>query len=128
LSEETKILEKQENTLQLEISELRKLIDTTETELTEDETEQRELQNKEAKARRILNQAERAYAQADINLTRNREKLESIQERIREDIGLVELEFNKDISGPTPLPLEGYVEKLPTVKMNTAKLMKDMNF
>ncbi len=116
LGEETKHLEKQENTLQQEISELRKLIDTTETELTEDETEQRELQSKEAKARRILNQAERAYAQADINLTRNREKLESIQERIKEDIGLVELEFNKDISGPTPLPLEGYVEKLPTVK------------
>jgi len=116
LSAETKHLEKQENTLHQEISELRKLIDTTETELIEDETEQRELQSKEAKARRILNQAERAYAQADINLTRNREKLESIQERIKEDIGLVELEFNQDISGPTPLPLEGYVEKLPTVK------------
>jgi len=116
LSEETKLLEKQENTFQQEISELRKLIDTTETELTEDETEQQELQSKEAKARRILNQAERAYAQADINLTRNREKLETIQERIKEDIGLVELEFNKDISGPTPLPLEGYVEKLPTVE------------
>ncbi len=116
LSEETKHLEKQENTFHQEISELRTFIDTTETELAEDETEQRELQSKEAKARRVLNQAERAYAQADINLTRNKEKLESIQERIKEDIGLVELEFNKDISGPTPLPLEGYVEKLPTVK------------
>jgi chromosome segregation protein len=92
------------------------LIDSTEIELTEDEVEQKELQGKEANARRILNQAERSYAQADINLTRNREKLESIQERIKDDIGLVELEYNKDISGPTPLPLEGYVEKLPVVK------------
>ena len=115
LREETKTLEVQETSLQEEISELRKLIDSTELELTEDEIEQRELQGKEANARKILNQAERSYAQADINLTRNREKLESIQERIKEDIGLVELEFNKDISGPTPLPLEGYVEKLPVV-------------
>jgi chromosome segregation protein len=49
-------------------------------------------------------------------LTRNREKLESIQERIKEDIGLVELIYNKGISGPTPLPLEGYVEKLPVIE------------
>jgi chromosome segregation protein len=116
LSEETKYLEGQENALQQDISELRKLIDSTETELTEDEAEQRELQSKEAKARRILNQAERSYAQADINLTRNREKLESIQERIKEDIGLVELIYNKGISGPTPLPLEGYVEKLSVIE------------
>jgi len=116
LREETKSLEVQETSLQEEISELRKLIDSTEIKLTEDEVEQRELQGKEANARKILNQAERSYAQADINLTRNREKLDSIQERIKEDIGLVELEYNKDISGPTPLPLEGYVEKLPVVE------------
>jgi len=116
LREETKSLEVQETSLQDEISELRKLIDSTEIKLTEDEVEQRELQGKEANARKILNQAERSYAQADINLTRNREKLDSIQERIKEDIGLVELEYNKDISGPTPLPLEGYVEKLPVVE------------
>lgn len=72
--------------------------------------------SQEAQARRILNQAERSYAQADINMTRNREKLESIQERIREDIGLVELEYKEEISGPTPLPFEGYVQKLPVVK------------
>ena len=116
LREETKTLEVQETSIQEEISELRKLIDSTELELTEDEIEQGELQGKEANARKILNQAERSYAQADINLTRNREKLGSIQDRIKEDIGLVELEFNKDISGPTPLPLEGYVEKLPVVE------------
>ncbi|MCJ7716334.1 MAG: hypothetical protein MUO54_07420, partial [Anaerolineales bacterium] len=116
LKEETKALKVQEISLQQDITELRKLIDSTETELSEDEVEQRELQSKEANARKILNQSERSFAQADINLTRNREKLESIQERIKEDIGLVELHYNKDISGPTPLPLEGYVEKLPVVK------------
>jgi chromosome segregation protein len=115
LREETKFLEDGEKTIQVEITELRMLIDDTDGQLSKDEEEQRNLQTKEAEARRILNQAERSYAQADINLTRNREKLESIQERIREDIGLVELEYNKDISGPTPLPLEGYVQKLPVV-------------
>jgi chromosome segregation protein len=116
LKDETSFLEDGEKTIQNEITELRSLIDETDQELTTDETDQQELQAKEAEARRILNQTERSYAQAEINLTRNREKLESIQERIREDIGLVELEYDKDISGPTPLPLDGYVEKLPVVK------------
>lgn len=116
LSEETKFLEDGEKTIQNEITELRSLIDETDSELSGDEAEQNELQSQEAKARRVLNQSERSYAQVDINLTRNREKLESIQERIREDIGLVELEYNEDISGPTPLPLDGYVQKLPVVK------------
>ncbi|RLD08896.1 MAG: chromosome segregation protein SMC [Chloroflexota bacterium] len=116
LKEETSFLEDGEKTIQNEITELRSLIDETDAELSQDEAEQKELQSQEAQARRILNQAERSYAQADINLSRKREKLESIQERIREDIGLVELEYNKDISGPTPLPLEGYVQKLPVVK------------
>jgi chromosome segregation protein len=116
LTEESQTLQKSEENIQLTIIELRKLVDETENKLSKDEEEQRELQNLEAKARRVLNQAERTYAQADINLVRNKEKLETIQERIREDIGLVELEYNKDISGPTPLPLEGYVQKLPVVK------------
>ena len=116
LTQESKTLLEEEKNLQQKILELRKLIDETEVDLSKDEEEQRELQGEEAKARRTLNQAERTYAQADINLTRNREKLESIQERIKEDIGLVELIYNKDISGPTPLPLEGYVQKLPIVK------------
>ncbi len=116
LTEESHFLKDGEKTIQQEIDELRKLIDETDLELGKDEEEQRELQNNEAEARRILNQSERTYAQSDINFTRNREKLESIQERIKEDIGLVELEYNKDISGPTPLPLEGYVQKLPVVK------------
>ncbi len=115
LTEESQFLKDGEKTIQKEIDELRKLIDETDIVLSKDEEAQRDLQTKEAEARRILNQSERSYAQADINFTRNREKLESIQERIKEDIGLVELNYNKDISGPTPLPLEGYVQKLPVV-------------
>jgi len=122
LQEETQFLMDGEKTIQREITELRMLIDETDGKLSKDEEEQRDLQTKEAGARKILNQAERSFAQADINLTRNREKLDSIQERIKEDIGLVELEYNKDISGPTPLPLEGYVQKLPVVKEITKNL------
>jgi chromosome segregation protein len=116
LREETKFLMDGETTIQNEITELRSLIEETDSTLSQDEAEQVELQSQEAQARRILNQAERSYAQADINLTRNREKLEAIQERIREDIGLVELEYKEEISGPTPLPFDGYVQKLPVVK------------
>ena len=116
LTSESQSLQNDEKDLQQTIVELRKLVDETEVKLSKDEEEQRELQRLEAKARQVLNQAERTYAQADINLARNKEKLENIQERIKEDIGLVELEYDKDISGPTPLPMEGYVQKLPVVK------------
>jgi len=35
--------------------------------------------------------------------------------RIEEDFGLVLLEYDADVEGPTPLPLEGMVEQLPVV-------------
>jgi chromosome segregation protein len=111
------ILDDKELQSQQEINELRGLIDRTDQSLEEAETAQGELQKREAAARKTLNRAERLYAQAEINLTRSREKLESMQEKIKEDIGLVELEYQDDVSGPTPLPLEGYVQKLPEVEV-----------
>ena len=49
-----------------------------------------------------MNKAERQHAQAEIQHTRAQDKLENIQERIREDIGLVELDYGEDLSGPHP--------------------------
>jgi chromosome segregation protein len=50
-------------------------------------------------------------------LTRRKEELRNLRERIEHDFGLVEFEYAEDISGPTPLPWEGLVERLPFVSM-----------
>ena len=42
-----------------------------------------------------------------------RELLDLLRRRIEEDFGLVALEYNPEVSGPTPLPIEGMVEQLP---------------
>ncbi|MFO8036189.1 MAG: chromosome segregation protein SMC [Anaerolineales bacterium] len=108
--------QRKEEDIESRIQQIRTLIERSEEELEEKEQEQSRLHQAEAEARKSLNQAERAYAQAEVALTRERDNLERMQERIREDIGLVEYEYHDDISGPTPLPLDGYVEKLPRVR------------
>ncbi len=107
--------QKKEAEIESRIDEIRGLIERSEEELEEKEKEQSQLHRAEAEARKSLNQAERSYAQAEVALTREKENLERMQERIREDIGLVEYDYDDDVSGPTPLPLDGYVEKLPRV-------------
>ncbi len=109
-------LEGNEQESQQAIQELRELIEKTEKELSQKESAQRSVQERESNSRKTLNRAERFYAQAEVHLTRSRDKLESMQEKIKEDIGLVELDYQEDVSGPTPLPLTGYVEKLPNVE------------
>jgi chromosome segregation protein len=48
-------------------------------------------------------------------LARQQESLETLRHRIQDDFGLVEFTYADEISGPTPLPLEGMVEQLPVV-------------
>lgn len=106
-------LEEAEGAIEVEIKQLEELISSTEVKLETAEGGQGELRSAEAQARKTLNQAERAFAQAEVRHTRAQDKLEAVQDRISEDLGLVELDYAEDVSGPTPLPLEGYVEKLP---------------
>jgi chromosome segregation protein len=98
-----------------EIEALRALIEPAEAELEQAEKELSGLQNQEATARQALSQAEHHHAQARIQLNRRQEALESLQRRIEDDFGLVAFEYREEVSGPTPLPLEGMVEQLPMV-------------
>ncbi|MEA2008372.1 MAG: hypothetical protein U9O54_04570, partial [Chloroflexota bacterium] len=116
LREKKEVLQKQEAEIASEIQAVRALIEPTEAELAGAEGRQKSLRTSEAEARKKLNLAERRYAQTQLALTRAKENLGTIQERIKEDIGLVELTYESDVSGPKPLPLEGWVEKLPVVE------------
>ncbi len=46
---------------------------------------------------------------------RCRESLDNLRRKVEEDFGLVAFEYTTDVSGPTPLPLDGMVEQLPNL-------------
>lgn len=101
--------------LETAIQELHARIEPAESEMRQLEAEQAELQRAETAARQMLSFAEHNHAQARIALARRQEALQSLQRRIEEDFGLVAFEYEGQVSGPTPLPLAGMVEQLPTV-------------
>ena len=91
------------------------MMSSLERQMVECEKDYDDLQRKEREVRQALSIAEHQYAQTKINLSRAQESLELLRRRIEDDFGLVELAYNENISGPTPLPLDGFVEQLPTV-------------
>jgi len=95
------------------IEEIRLKIDPAEKELAETEKEYEHLQELDDSAQQALTVAERYHTQAQLDLTRQREAVENLRRRIEEDFGLVAFEFAAEITGQTPLPLEGMVEQLP---------------
>lgn len=115
--EQEKAQQRQEEAqLSEQIEALRALIDPAEAELDAGEIRQVELQNAETAARQALTQAEHNHAQARIAQARRQEALETWRRRIEDDFGLVAFEYAEEVSGPTPLPLEGLVERLPRVE------------
>ncbi len=98
-----------------ELRALQELIDPAEEELRAAEAQQAELETNEAEARQGLNNAERGHAQAQITLARRQEALDSLRRRIEDDFGLVDFTYEKEVSGPTPLPLGEMVERLPVM-------------
>ncbi len=91
-------------------------IEPAETDLVALEEEQIRLEKAEASARQALSTAEHFFAQTRIALDRRQEALQSLRRRVEEDFGLVAFEYTEQVSGPTPLPLDGMVEQLPIVR------------
>jgi chromosome segregation protein len=116
LAAEKETLRQGEAAANQEIDALQVLIEPAEAELTAAEKNQESLQTVESAARQVMSQAEHRHAQAKIILARRQEALDSLRGRIEDDFGLVAFEYTEEISGPTPLPLQGMVEALPVVK------------
>lgn len=112
---ETTQLRDAEGAVNAEIAELQLLIDPSENELESIETQQEQAQMIESQARQALSQAEHYHAQARINLARKQETLDGLRRRIEDDFGLVAFDYAAEVSGPTPLPLDGMVEQLPVL-------------
>ena len=87
-----------------------------ESEISEKEKDYNSLQDTQNATRMAFQIADRHTSQAQLDMSRQKDALESLRNRIEEDFGLVAFEYTHEINGPTPLPLEGMVEQLPVVK------------
>lgn len=97
----------EEDTVNAKIAESSLVIDPAETELKSLEAEYSRLQHDYSHTQQSEANADRVYTQAQLEFSRSREALDSLRRRIEEDFGLVALEYSDDVTGPTPLPLEG---------------------
>ncbi|HEX2980904.1 MAG TPA: chromosome segregation protein SMC, partial [Anaerolineaceae bacterium] len=105
----------QEQTANQQIDALQTVLTPAENELQQIEKEYSELQEIDTAAQQAQTVAERYHAQAQMDLTRQREVLDNLRKKIEDDFGLVMFEYTQDVSGQTPLPLDGMVEQLPAV-------------
>jgi chromosome segregation protein len=108
------------------INEIQELVKPAEVELSNYEKKQVELEKQEEQVRTTTSAAEHRHAQARINFNKQQDALESLRRRIEDDFGLVEFEYENIVSGPTPLPLDGMVEKLPVVKEISPELEESL--
>jgi chromosome segregation protein len=112
----------QEAALSEKIRQVQEVIDPVELELQALENQQENEQKAEAASRHELNMAEHFNAQVRISLARQQEELDTLRRRIEDDFGLVAFDYVDQVSGPTPLPLEGMVEQLPHLSQLPADL------
>jgi len=113
--------------INLQLEELRALIEPGEKELETSETQEADLQKKETEGQAALARVERTYNQVQLELGRKQETLAILRQKIEDDFGLVAFEYASEVSGPVPLPLEGMVEQLPAVAELSHDLEENMN-
>jgi len=113
--DEKTVQQQKETELNGEIEGLQKLIEPEEAELTQLESRYDRQQGDLSAAQQAASVAERFATQAQLEAGRIRDSLDALRRRIEEDFGLVAFEYAGDISGPTPLPLDGMVQELPVV-------------
>jgi len=86
------------------IAALQEKIGPAEHELLALEDEYSQLQQDYSTLRQAEANADRYNTQAQLELSRIRESLDNLRRRIEKDFGLVALEYNENVTGPTPLP------------------------
>jgi chromosome segregation protein len=117
----------QEGLLNQQIDLLQQEIRPAEVRLEELENEYNRLQGDQMAAQQAVTVAERYASQAQMEMTRQREALESLRRRIEDDFGLVLFEYTSQVSGPTPLPLGDMVKELPVIESIPPDLEENIN-
>jgi chromosome segregation protein len=98
------------------LTELRSGNEPAEALLAESERQRAELEPAESRARSDMQEAERSHSQAQIELARRQEEMNSLRRRIEDDFGLVQFDFDESTTSQSPLPIEGLVEHLPVIE------------
>lgn len=114
---EKNALHQREGELKLKLDELIKKIQPNEARLDKLLRQMDEFQKNQLGTQQAVSLAERYFNQAQLDYSRHRDTMESLQRRINEDFGLVALEYNPEVTGQTPLPFdESLVQQFPVVK------------
>lgn len=117
LEEEKNTLHQLEGELNGKLDELMKKIQPNEARLNKLLRQMDEFQKNQFGTQQAVSLAERYYNQAQLDYSRHRDTMESLQRRINEDFGLVALEYNPEVTGQTPLPFDdSLVQQFPVVK------------
>ncbi|MDA0244037.1 MAG: chromosome segregation protein SMC [Chloroflexi bacterium] len=101
--------------LEKRLAEVQAAVAPRQTEMGNIQAELRRLESEAAVSQKATHELETRYAQAKVALSQQESKLESLQERIQSELGLVSLAYDEDQTGSTPLPLGKMVETLPEV-------------
>ena len=121
------LLRADETHLNREIEALQAQIDPAEIELNQFEEQYTALQEDQNAAQQSSLVADRHATQTQLELNRVRESLDSLRRRIEDDFGLVAFEYTADVSGQTPLPLDGMVEQLPMLSEIAPEIEDSIN-
>ena len=125
--EEQRLAARQAETeLAEQVRQLNQQIEPAEIGLASLEQEQAVQQKAADLSRQQMSAIEHFHAQTRINLARRQEALNSLQRRIEDDFGLVAYEYVDQVSGPTPLPLQGMVEQLPLVRQLSLEIEENI--
>lgn len=100
-----------------ELAQLRARIGPAEEELTRLAQEQERAEERQQEARSRVRQMEERVSRARLDVARCQDRLTRLQERIEEELGLVELEVAEQVTVQAPLPLRPFVSRLPVVEV-----------
>lgn len=114
LESEKASLRQQEHQLGEQVKTLQSQIEPAESKLLELESNYAAIQEELALAQQALSTADRFAGQAQQDVSRHRERLETLHDKIEEDFGLVSMEQSTPMATAAPLPMDG-VEELPTL-------------
>lgn len=119
-------LREQTRALEQERTETRARIAPAEEELAQLAAEEERLTRTEQEVRLRVQRAEGLLNSARVELARCQDRLSRLQERIEEDLGLVELEVAEQVTAQTPLPLRPLVSPLPVVEVLPEGLQEEI--
>ena len=108
LDEQSQELQRRMEAMRAELGPLDRRIHELEAQLARRESG-------EGHSRAALHAAEERHLEARLEYESRRSELELLQRRIEDDFGLVDMEFGADVTGQSPLPLEGQVVRLEPV-------------